>query len=789
LNWSRAAQLARRFAPALGMLGIVLFIYAPVLPAGRTLWYRDIYGFWVALADDFVRVVASGAPPLWNPYLGFGMPMLADPGTQVLYPFTWLNLVLPPATFYKAYALSHALLSGLGLFGLARRQGIEARAAFIAALAWVASGPFQELLGHTHHFAGAAWLPWVILALDRTLTLPTLRAGLALGAVAAVQVLAGSGDMCLMTAFIACGWTGYRLLGPQAGPRGRALAAAALIGAPLAALLSAVQWLPTLDLLRSGMRLGMSAEGHTYWSLHPASLIELLVPNALSGLPIGEALRGTLYESREPLYACLYLGAPAVVLVSLGLLRSSRLAAFCSGAFAAALVVALGKYTPLYGWLAQVTPLSILRYPTKYTIAAAFFWSLLVASGAQAWLAGECTPPRRRAALAAGGILALLLLAAALAITVHPEPLRALLVADAAARLSAPRELACKLALGAGLVGLTSLALARVRPASPWALLPLVLVGGDLLRVAQGVNVPAPRELLGYTPDVATRLPDGARVYVSMAHGRDWLPQQVVRAPAGWARAWAIARARTDLLWPPLAGRYGFRGSFDGNFTGLAAPLVSNLALIVSGAEGTPVALRLLQVTGVDYVLTADENPWPGLEAQWTLDSTLKGAVRVLRVPATRPRFLLVGRSRVLPDPDSVYALVEAGFDPARETVLSSGPVLDGLDFSGAAQELQRRADRLEVATTSSAPGLLVVLDSDHAGWRASVDGQAAPILRADVLFKAVAVPAGRHVVELRYLPASVAFGALASATGLALGLLAAWLGRSRAVERTMPAL
>jgi uncharacterized membrane protein YfhO len=56
------------------------------------------------------------------------------------------------------------------------------------------------------------------------------------------------------------------------------------------------------------------------------------------------------------------------------------------------------------------------------------------------------------------------------------------------------------------------------------------------------------------------------------------------------------------------------------------------------------------------------------------------------------------------------------------------------------------------------ADGYLVLNDPYHPWWRASVDGRDAPILRANVLFRAVPVPAGRHRVEFAFEPLSGAF-------------------------------
>ncbi|TMB24176.1 MAG: YfhO family protein, partial [Deltaproteobacteria bacterium] len=49
-------------------------------------------------------------------------------------------------------------------------------------------------------------------------------------------------------------------------------------------------------------------------------------------------------------------------------------------------------------------------------------------------------------------------------------------------------------------------------------------------------------------------------------------------------------------------------------------------------------------------------------------------------------------------------------------------------------------------------------------GWRAYVDGQPATLHRANLAFRAVAVPAGQHTVAFRYEPRSVRVGLVLTA-------------------------
>ncbi len=75
----------------------------------------------------------------------------------------------------------------------------------------------------------------------------------------------------------------------------------------------------------------------------------------------------------------------------------------------------------------------------------------------------------------------------------------------------------------------------------------------------------------------------------------------------------------------------------------------------------------------------------------------------------------------------------------------------------------QPNPNRLDIQVSSPADGWLVVSDAWYPGWRAWVDGKETRILRADYLFRAVAVPAGKHQVVLAYQPLSFWGGATLS--------------------------
>jgi uncharacterized membrane protein YfhO len=76
-------------------------------------------------------------------------------------------------------------------------------------------------------------------------------------------------------------------------------------------------------------------------------------------------------------------------------------------------------------------------------------------------------------------------------------------------------------------------------------------------------------------------------------------------------------------------------------------------------------------------------------------------------------------------------------------------------------------------------PEYVVLLDEWTRGWSATVDGTAAPIERADIVLRAVAIPSGAHRVEMLYRTPGLRLGAALALGGwlIFLGLWAALAG------------
>lgn len=742
--------------------------------------------------ESLRRCIGEGSWPLWNPEFGFGAPMLADASYQLGYPFTWLQLALAPAVFYKALAFVHAALAALGCFELARRYGQCDGPAFLAAGLWACSGPFLSTLAMNHHFAGAALMPWALLALERALDAPSARASLWLAAAGALQLLAGSGDICAMTGVAAGLRVVVRLAAKRPGAELRPGLVSAGAGVVLALGLASLQWIPTLALVSESGRGRMAAPDREYWSLAPPALVDLVVPRLVGDAPLGEAARARLFEGREPFLACLYVGVVGFPLAALGASSRRPAARFLVLACATFLVLALGRFSPLYDALVRVPPFGLLRYPVKYVVPFALFFGLLAGLGLCEWRNEPLSRRRLRFAAALGAGLAAAALVAGRLLAAGGPAVRALLDAwllpEPATRAEFQARAAADLYTTAALGGLATslIALRTLRPA--WsgrtALALAVVALADAARVGQAVNPTAPAALVAHVPPVVARLGgtgSPARVF-SPASERPWLIAQLTRGPAGWDAESRWTLGLLELLQPPRAARFGLSGSFDGDFTGLAPGPTGEVAGLVHRFRGTRFGVRLLRIGSVDFVVTLERQTFADLaEAGPPLGSVFREPIHVLRVPDPLPRARFATRWRVASEPASYVQLADPRFDPEQEVVLAAPPPIQasaGVAVAAAVRPIERRMDRLAFETEAAAPGLLVLAEAYDRGWRARVDGAPAPLFRANALFRAVPVAAGRHRVELAYRPAAVAWGAGVSAGSLVAAIALACAGR-----------
>ncbi len=89
------------------------------------------------------------------------------------------------------------------------------------------------------------------------------------------------------------------------------------------------------------------------------------------------------------------------------------------------------------------------------------------------------------------------------------------------------------------------------------------------------------------------------------------------------------------------------------------------------------------------------------------------------------------------------------------------------------ARIIEDGANDVTLEAALPAEGFVVLRDSFDPSWRATVDGAPAQVVRANGLYRAVRIPAGRHVIRFRYRPLALGVGlTISGMTALALGIV-----------------
>jgi hypothetical protein len=231
---------------------------------------------------------------------------------------------------------------------------------------------------------------------------------------------------------------------------------------------------------------------------------------------------------------------------------------------------------------------------------------------------------------------------------------------------------------------------------------------------------------------------------------------------------WQSALAMRMILLPPTLEAWGLYDSYSRDALGIQPRPRAELNAMLVGADGSPLFTRLLRLGAVSQVLALHAGGFEDLVPVATLRGPYAEPMRVFQVPGSLPRTYMVGSARIAQGAEALEALASPGFDPAAEVVVDRGPPrAAGPTFVGRSRIRRMRADRIELETDANEDGYAVLVDAFDPGWNASVDGSDRPLLRANLAFRAIEVPPGRHAVELAYRPRSVTFGAWISLAAL----------------------
>ena len=733
--------MSDRLKTALCLLLLALVVAAffwPLLLGGQ--WIPrgggDLVSFLWPLYRFAARSLRAGELPLWNPHLYSGMPFLADNQSGLFYPLNLLVFFLlgePSYGVMEGLVVFHIWLAGVTMFALIRELKLGRPAALLGGIAYALSDLFVTHIGNLNLNATAAWLPLLLLLSHRACTRRSIYWAASAGAVLTVAALAGHAQMLLFLVLALGVYLIYRLVVDRQqgwGHNARTLALVGLVAA-IGVGGAALTLIPAYELAGHTGRGHLPFEEAARYSLPPKALIGLVAPGFFG--------RGAdnFWGDWERVEAG-YLGVATLVLALLGVQwwggEKHPLLFFFIALVPFALLLAMGKFTPLYGLLYRLAPtFDRVRAPARLILLADLGLAALAAVGFDRLSRGENFRWARMVgmfALAAGALV--LLLGQPAAQSIPPVD----------RRLQATNSVV----MAAALLALSGLILIFARRArwTSWLLLPLV--AAELLLTGSTVEVDPHDPTLGFQQtDVVDFLQGDLDLYRIESTAHAWQPDAAL-----------------------VFGLYDIGGIY--NPLGLAPYEAYRWGV---GERGDP----LYNLLGTKYVL-ADKGQPPGDERLVPVYTANPGLDVYLNTAAL-PRALLAHRSQVVPDHAAAWDAIHApDFDPAELVILEEGEPLAADPIPGGSEIFFQRYDlnRVELVVRTPAAGYLLLSDVFYPGWRATVDGELAEILRADYLFRALYLSPGEHVIKMAFAPHSWYLG-------LAVSVIT-WLGLVIAANR-----
>lgn len=734
-------------------------VYLPDTPAHTNI---DVSADWVlsdlALQTEQTRHYAAseiraGRLPLWNPFNYCGVPFLANQ-SEVFSPFQALYYLWPhPITLVWMHLLK-AMVAGIGVFLFLRGSlKLSLPAALWGAAAFPLAGGIVLWQGFAMS-AAYAWLPLLLWATDRVLRNPGPRS---VGAAAVIGFLLwisgdpGSAMVIHLAAGLYFAWhwcAGWSRATWRSWANWRPALFVAT-GWAMGFLLAAPLNLPTIEYMLTTQRVAARLAGIA--PLPPiggAAFAQLLFPNVLGSERLTDLFLGpgNIYESA----AMGYIGALTILILLPLAWSGGRRHQLWFWTLFAIFAMAFIAGIPVIKELSSIWPLKLIRANRMPFLAAMSF-----------------------------------LVIGALAV-------------DSLAR--------------------------RAWQWRPWFWLPLGLtIGAGVWLAWRAVSLPPLWEarLPLEVRDKFQRMYAGYAV-VCLVVVVCWLGILFDQARRGWFVAVFLAIAMGELIWsatgatpqadpalyyPRVAALDHLAAAPPGRICGVEClPPNLNLRHRLSDIRGYDAAdpvtiVRLLTAANPrwqsrnEYALTQWYIPRPGpimnmLNLRYLIYRdrpfpngpppgtrvTYEGDdYYILENMAALPRPFVPRAVASLSDQSKVlHAIAEPFFDPAAVAYVEGTRRTTTNQISGNAAIVREEPGDITLRYDMSTPGLIVMPDLYYNGWRATVDGRPAPVLRANAALQGIEVPVGQGTVRLIYRPGSFIAG-LWIASGV-FAALAGWI-------------
>ncbi len=785
---------------------ILTIYYFPYLFEGKDFCAGDTTYYFEPQCRFIGESLRAGHFPLWNNLSDCGVSMLANPQPSIFFFPNYIFALLPFSAAMALVLLTHQLLAGASVFLLVRRWNLGEFAAWISGLSFAFCGYIFSIQSQYSIVTTCAWGPLFFWTICRIRDASSVRAvfDLFLGSFACYMVLSSGRFEIYVPIFLSVAI--YMLLQLNSAKGNfdfakrrfawQTLSILLGLGLSTAFLLAQFEWLRL-----SPRAEGLSADEVFRWSANWYDLLCIVCAQPLGDLTQLESpfLKLVSSYANHRAYLQSALIGPVILTLSFwGLLdRTWKSRYLLIVALSIFLLLALGKNTPFAPLALQLLPsLSLMRYPVKMLFFVDIALILLAARGIFLLSAGGLA---KKTIFVTQALWAGLLLFGFYALQVRvffPE-------ADSSIATAAQQLIANSViqASGTALVFcFLCLLLEYGKIAKPlFFILTGVTVSASLLYPAINyVRATAPPGFFAkprYCLELLKKIdpkPATARVLRSYSDAMSSKHYLERLTAGGITPTQAVIQYNRQTLFPNTNMDCDLKSSFgyDMAITGLHSKLamgsmassrLSRQAEISSKYHDVPL-YRFCRITATKYLtaqiatLNVEGDPKsylpildPELFEPVLRDDNMNLLLYRIRENSKRVYLTTSVQNEEADFLSELSSSQELNLDPLSTVRLREAK---NLSDSNSPTTLNSNGDRANISldepehvsidTISKSDSYLVLQDSYYPGWKAYIDGKSSEIYQANLINRAVKLPAGAHKVDFYFRPDCLYAGALA---------------------------
>jgi len=733
---------------------------------------RDLSAFFIPPRYLWVSLVKSFQMPLWNPHNSSGIPLLATLQPGIFYPPHIFYLFLPFNIVWNWLIILHFVFAAVSLYVFLRYLRESPLASFVGSVVFMFSGYLFSIHTLLTHLLAIPWFPLVIMFFLKYLEHKRAKHIVFTGIFITMEFLAGAPEIVLLNFLVLASISLFPGIFISEKTKLSFRFKGLILSALIFIFLSAVQFLPFYELKIWSIRhAGLSYFEATTWSFARKDFILFFLPDVFGYFQTLEK-----YWANQSWLKTMYLGIIPFILSCFFFISKDRKRWLFVVFMMLSFIFAMGKYTPFYSLLYHIPPFNSIRYPVKFLFLFFFAISITAGIGFDRLKEGvEKKDKKTRIVIYisfyCGFVFALLwgylyLFDADVYRFMDIKGFKPEAYNDIQFNLHNLK----RLLLFSFVFSVVLLIFFQTKFKNIIKYFLVLILTFDLFLANYGYYFAVPWDWFihkkGFVEEL-TVSKDTERFLSTPRTNHEFLLSP-------------IDMYVTLPHYAPLYGLYSTGGAEV-----MRVMHHENFLTLMNSTPSISDAKSFFDMSGVRHVITSYKVEDKDFKLVKSIDLGDKTAY-LYEYTLYPGRFLLFSNASFVKDDKTVIEKLQSSvFDPRKELLLigSRENIEGGKGIIGQAKLVSYKANTVIVEYEIESDAFLYVSDTYYPGWRAYVDGKETQIYRANLAFRAIEAPKGKHTVVFTYVPLSFYMGLVLTMMGIVLCIFLVIRDRKKGVQ------